>query len=305
MKILLTGSTGMVGKNILHNSLRTKYEFVCPSRNELDLRNYQYVLKYFNKIKPDMVIHAAGTVGGIKANISHPVSFLVDNMQMGVNVILAAYNHQIKKLINLGSSCMYPKDGQNPLTEDSILTGQLEPTNEGYALAKIVAQRLCNYIFKENNKFNYKTIIPCNLYGKYDDFNPETSHLIPAIIRKTDEAIENKSDIEIWGDGKAKREFMYAGDLSDALFFAIENYEIMDAIMNIGLGYDYTINEYYKKVAELMQYSGKFIYDLEMPSGMKQKLVSIQKQKKIGWNPSYSLEEGLEMTIKYYYKYIK
>ena len=268
MKILLTGSTGMVGRNILNHPTNRNFEFICPNRAELDLTNYDTVTRFFRKCKPDMVIHAAGKVGGIKANINNPVEFMVDNLQIGVNVVLSAFHLSIKKLINLGSSCMYPGECKNPLKEDAILTGQLEPTNEGYALAKIVAQRLCDYIYKEKPESNYKTIIPCNLYGRFDNFDPNTSHLIPAIIRKTDQAIESNTEIKIWGDGNVRREFMYAGDFADAIYFCIDNYDLLDNIMNIGLGYDYTINEYYEKVGKLMQYNKKFMHNLDMPIGM-------------------------------------
>ena len=305
MKILLTGSTGMVGRNILDHPDSKNYKFICPTRSELDLTNYDNVIHNFRRYNPDMIIHAAGKVGGIKANIDNPVSFLVDNLQMGVNVILSSFKLKIKKLINLGSSCMYPRKGQNPLNEKTILTGQLEPTNEGYALAKIVSQRLSDYIYRENPEIKYKTIIPCNLYGRYDDFNPVTSHLIPAIVSKTDQAIQSKSDIEIWGEGNSRREFMYAGDFANAIYFAIRNYELLETTMNIGLGYDYSINEYYNKVGKLMHYNGEYYHNLAMPDGMRQKLVSIEKQKKVGWEPVFNLEEGLKKIIEYYYEFIK
>lgn len=305
MKILLTGSTGMVGRNIFDHPDSTVYEFICPSRNELNLLKYDEVDKALKEYKPEMIIHAAGKVGGIKANVENPIKFLTDNVQMGINIILSAYENRVSKLINLGSSCMYPREAMNPLEENSILSGQLEPTNEGYALAKIVAQRLCNYIYKERPTLNYKTLIPCNLYGKYDDFSSGQSHLIPAIIRKVDEAIKSNTNIEIWGDGKARREFMYAGDLANVIYFSIDNYSFLDNTMNIGLGYDFSVNEYYEKIAKLMNYNGGFVHNLDMPAGITQKLVSVVKQKKIGWEPTYELEEGLKKTIDYYYKEVK
>jgi GDP-L-fucose synthase len=305
MIILLTGSTGMVGKNILDSPASNNFDFICPTRKELDLTNGFSVNNYIKKTNPDLIIHAAGRVGGIKVNNSNPISFLVDNIQVGLNVIISAFQNNINRLINLGSSCMYPKDAINPLIESSILSGKLEPTNEGYALSKIVTNRLCNYITEQKSDKNYKTIIPCNLFGKFDDFNLDSSHLIPAIIRKVDQAIENRSNIEIWGDGQSRREFMYAEDLARAIYFIIDNYNLIDTTMNIGLGYDYSINEYYKKVAELMNYNGEFVHNNKMPSGMKQKVVSIEKQNKLGWKPIFNLEDGLLKTIEYYYKFVK
>jgi len=305
MKILLTGSTGMVGRNILENAKSCNYEFIIPSKKELDLRIYETVFSYLKECRPNIVIHSAGRVGGIKANINNPIEFLSDNLQMGVNIILASFKLEIDKLINLGSSCMYPREGPNPLKESSILTGRLEPTNEGYALAKIVAQRLCKYIYEENSDYNYKTIIPCNLYGRYDNFNPDSSHLISSIIRKVDNAMENNTDVEIWGDGNARREFMYVDDLVDAIYFAIEHYDLIDDSMNIGLGHDYSINDYYKKVGEIMRFNGNYYHNLNMPIGMQQKLVSIEKQNNLGWKPNYNLEDGLKKIIKYYFESIK
>ena len=305
MIILLTGSTGMVGKNILDSPASNNFDFLCPTRKELDLTNGISVNNYIKKTNPDLIIHAAGRVGGIKVNNSNPISFLVDNIQVGLNVIISAFQNNINRLINLGSSCMYPKDAINPLIESSILSGKLEPTNEGYALSKIVTNRLCNYITEQKSDKNYKTIIPCNLFGKFDDFNLDSSHLIPAIIRKVDQAIENKSNIEIWGDGQSRREFMYAEDLASAIYFIIDNYDLIDTTMNIGLGYDYSIDDYYKKIAKIMNYEGEFVHNHKMPSGMKQKVVSIEKQNKLGWKPIFNLEDGLLKTIEYYYKFVK
>ncbi len=305
MKILLTGSTGMVGKNISEHSDSIKFDILCPSRSELDLTNYNDTVDYCAQHLPDIIIHTAGKVGGIQANIRNPVEFLVKNMQIGLNVILSAEHSGIRKLINLSSSCVYPRDALNPLKENSVLTGELEPTNEGYALAKIVTQKLCKYINKERSEFNYKTLIPCNLYGRYDNFDSDNSHLIPAIIRKIDLGIEKNSSVEIWGNGSARREFMYAGDIADAIFFIIHNYDMIPSVMNIGLGFDYSIKEYYKAVAKVMKYKGKFIYNLDKPIGMNQKLVDVEKQNRLGWKPQISLEDGLKKTLEYYYEKIK
>src|SRR5690606_3724887 len=178
--------------------------------------------------KPELIIHAAGHVGGIQANIANPVRFLVDNLDIGRNTILAAKNNKVPNLINLASSCIYPRNAKNPLSEDLILTGELEPTNEGYALAKIMVARLCEYIVSENPELKYKTAIPCNLYGRHDKFSPEHSHMVPAVIKKIDAAKQSaQAELDIWGDGLARREFMYAGDLADFIFYAIDNFDKM------------------------------------------------------------------------------
>tara|TARA_Y100000746_G_C15372451_1_gene394736 strand:+ start:80 stop:1000 length:921 start_codon:yes stop_codon:yes gene_type:complete len=305
MNILLTGSTGMVGKNILDNPNSNNYRFICPTRKELNLTNKRAVNDFIKLSNPDLIIHAAGKVGGIKTNMKNPIIYLVDNILMGLNVIMSAFENDINKVINLGSSCMYPKNANNPLIEDYLLSGKPEPTNEGYALSKIVTNRLCEYISDKKIEKNYKTIIPCNLFGKYDNFDLETCHLIPAIIKKVDMAIENGSSIEIWGDGNSRREFMYAEDMANALYFIIENYESIDSTMNIGLGYDFSINDYYNKISKIMNFDGEFIHNQNMPSGMKQKLVSTNKQEKLGWKPTFNLEDGLTRTIEHYYKFVK
>jgi len=301
MKILLTGANGMVGKNVLEVAKKYPYEFLSPSSAELDLLDGIAVQKYLKTHKPDMVIHAAGIVGGIQANIASPVKFLVDNMQMGLNILTAANDCGVVKFLNLSSSCMYPRDALNPLTEDLILKGELEPTNEGYALAKITSTRLCEYICKENPSRLYKTIIPCNLYGLFDKFDPNHSHMIPSVIRKLDEAQKNnKQEIDIWGDGEARREFMYAEDLAEFIFYAINNFEKMPQNLNVGLGTDYSINEYYQVVAKVVGFTGSFKHDLSKPVGMKQKLIDDQKLKEFGWKYKTSLETGIQKTYEFY-----
>ena len=301
MRILLTGGSGMVGSNIIELFEKQNYEIISPDIEELNLLNADAVSNYLSDIKPDLVIHAAGIVGGIQANIAHPVKFLVDNIQMGVNVIMAAREIGIEKLINLGSSCMYPKDGVNPLKEESVLSGALESTNEGYAIAKIASARLCEYITREDSTFDYKTVIPCNLYGRYDKFDENYSHMIPAVIRKIYDAKQRGvSQVHIWGDGSVRREFMYAGDLAKFLLFAIENYSKVPGVINVGLGRDYTINEYYSEIAKVIGYTGDFVHDLSKPVGMKQKLVDVTKLKSIGWEASTELQKGIRKTFEYY-----
>lgn len=301
MKILLTGANGMVGRNILEVSKLYEHEFFTPSSTELNLLDAQSVKQYITEHNPDMVIHAAGIVGGIQANIAKPVKFLVENMQMGLNILTASNACHIKKFLNLSSSCMYPRDAINPLSEDLILKGELEPTNEGYALAKVASTRLCEYMSTENKTLLYKTIIPCNLYGRFDKFDPNHSHMIPAVIRKINEAkINNVAEIDIWGDGEARREFMYAEDLAHFVFYAINNFDQMPQNLNIGLGTDYSINEYYQTIAKVVGYTGKFKHDLTKPVGMKQKLIDDKKLKEFGWHYKIGLEAGIQKTYKFY-----
>ena len=300
-KIFLTGGTGMVGSNIREHSKSHKYTIFAPSSKEVDLTNYEQVNSYIAEVQPDIIIHSAGLVGGIQANIKNPVGFLVKNLQMGLNVILAAQQNNVKKLLNLASSCMYPRDMEIGLTEDMILKGELEPTNEGYALAKVVATRLCEYMNREDEKRQYKTAIPCNLYGKYDKFDPKHSHMVPAVIRKIYEAKENNIDeVEIWGDGLSRREFMYAGDLADFVYYALAHFDKMPQNLNVGLGTDYTINEYYQVIAKVIGYEGTFTHDLSKPMGMKKKMIDNTQLTAFGWQPKTSLEEGIKQTLEYF-----
>ncbi|CAM4332936.1 GDP-L-fucose synthase [Paenibacillus alkaliterrae] len=302
MIILLTGAGGLVGRNLMEQRQLQGISgaWLTPSRQELNLLDYSSVCSYIEAHKPEMIIHAAGTVGGIQANMRQPVRFLLDNLDMGRNIVAAARRSGIRKLINLGSSCMYPKEAVNPLREEMILTGELEPTNEGYALAKITVARLCEYIFREDPAFQYKTLIPCNLYGRWDTFEPDRSHMIPAAIHKIHEAKTTGNPVVIWGEGGARREFMYAGDLALCLLRAVEQFDTLPSVMNVGIGSDYSINDYYRIIADIVGYDGAFNHDLSKPSGMRQKVVSIAKQISWGWSPRTTLEEGLLKTYAHY-----
>jgi GDP-L-fucose synthase len=300
-KIMLTGCRGMVGSNILESDLASNYDWLAPNRAELNLENYDAVKIYIDRYQPDIVIHAAGRVGGIQANMAHPVEFLVENIDIGRNVIMASKNSGIKKLINLSSSCIYPRNALNPLTEDMVLKGELEPTNEGYALAKIFTLRLCQYISNQDTSFQYKTLIPCNLYGRHDKFDSENSHLIPAIINKVHQAkILNLESVEIWGDGEARREFMYVGDLADFIFKTLDDFSEIPNVMNIGLGYDFSVNQYYEAVRSVLGWSGFFTHDLSKPEGMRKKMVSVDKLNFLGWKAGTSLEEGIRKSYNFY-----
>jgi len=300
-KIYLSGGNGMVGRNIIDHIEAKNYEILSPKSSDLNLLNYNETKNYITSNKPDIIIHTAGVVGGIEANINNPVKFLVENTQMGINILTVSKEMKIKTFINLSSSCMYPKDSNNPLSEEQILSGELEPTNEGYALAKICTTKLCEYINREDNSFSYKTIIPCNLYGKYDNFDNNSSHMIPAVIKKIYEAKKNNLQfVNIWGDGLARREFMYASDLADFIYFAIKKFNEMPQNINVGIGKDHSINDYYKTIADIIGFKGKFKNDLSKPRGMKKKLINNQKLKKFGWQYKTSLEDGIKKTYEYF-----
>lgn len=303
MRILLTGGGGMVGRNVLEHPAIAEFDVLAPRSSELDLRDFSAVQVYLGKHRPDMVIHAAGKVGGIQANMREPVGFLMDNLDMGRNIVWAAHQADIKRLINLGSSCMYPRNHSDPLREEMVLKGELEPTNEGYALAKVVTARLCEYIMREDASYQYKTLIPCNIYGRHDKFDPSHSHLIPAIIHKLHLAkLSGQPAVDIWGDGNARREFMYASDLADVVLRAIKYFATLPPCMNVGLGHDHTINEYYAAAADVMGYSGAFIHDLSKPVGMARKLVSVERQQAWGWAAEHTLRSGIEQTYGFYLK---
>lgn len=299
--LLITGGSGMVGRNLRTHDLAKNWAVLAPTSAELNLTDAKAVDAYMATHKPEVVIHAAGRVGGIQANMAHPVAFLEENVTIGRNVIMGAYNAGVRSLLNLGSTCMYPRQGINPLHEDSILTGPLEPTNEGYALAKIMAMRLCQYIRLEDDTAQYKTLIPCNLYGPYDKFDPKNSHLLPAILHKMHLAKQSgDTTVEIWGDGTARREFLFAGDLAQAVLEAAANIQTLPDLMNIGVGHDHSINDYYATAAQIIGWEGTFTHDLSKPVGMKQKLSSTARQTDWGWQPPTSLADGIAKTYDYY-----
>lgn len=302
MKLLITGGNGMVGRNIQEAlAALPGVQVLAPARVELDLCKFSSVLDYMQIHKPDFVVHAAGRVGGIQANMAYPVEFLVENLDIGRNAIMAAREAGVKRLLNMASSCMYPARAESPLAENLILTGALEPTNEGYAIAKIVSTRLCEYISRSDASFMYKTMVPCNLYGRHDKFDPKHSHLIPAIVHKMHMAkVKGWNAVDIWGDGTARREFMYAGDVADAVVYALEHFDSMPSVMNLGLGKDHTVNEYYEVTAKVLGWQGNFEHDLSKPVGMKRKMVDITAQTAWGWAPKHTLQQGLEKTYNFY-----
>lgn len=297
-KILFLGSSGFVGSNFLKDSRAKNYMILSPKRKELDLTRKKDLNDYLNSSKPDLIINAAGKVGGILINSKNNFDFLNENLIINYNIINASKESNVKNLINLSSSCIYPTNFIKPFSEDDLMSGKLEPTNEGYALSKLYALKSCQYLSKQ---YNYKTLIPCNLYGPFDDFNEKTSHMIPGLISRTHHAINNKKKkIKIWGNGNVRREFMFIADFIDFLFFSIENFNSIPDIINVGLGYDMSIKEYCEEIFSVLNFKGELIYDNSKPSGIKRKLMDISRLGNIGWKPKTSLTQGIELTYKYF-----
>ncbi len=300
MKILVTGASGMVGKNIVEHSGFSRHEVLSPSSSELNLLNPGSVQEYIKSTGPDLVIHCAGKVGGIQANIDSPVEYLVENIDMGRNLVMAAHQAGVSRLLNMGSSCMYANNHNEAISESSLLSGPLEPTNEGYALAKIVVARLCEYISRDP-AFLYKTAIPCNVYGRYDNFDQGSSHFLAAIIVKLEHAVNNQLDcVEIWGSGTVRRELIFAEDLADFVYFATRQFDRMPALLNVGTGHDYSINEYYAMAAKILGYQGEFTHDLHRDEGMKRKLTDVTKLTNFGWQAATDINTGITKTVEYY-----
>ncbi len=297
--ILLTGSTGMVGKSFLKKNTYTIY---APNRKKLNLFNLNKIKSYIKKHNINFVIHCAAKVGGIQDNVNNQLEYLVENLTINKNIIMASYESGVKNFINIGSSCIYPKNIKTKIKENLIFKGNFEPTNEGYAISKFLSIKICKFI-SEKKGYNYKTLVPTNLYGPNDKYDLEKSHLLAAIIRKLSEAKKGKNrNVEIWGDGKARREFMYVSDLSDAILFSIKNFDKIPYILNIGTGKDYTIQEYYKKASKIIFPEANFYFNKKKPAGMKRKLLDISKSKKLGWTAKVSLKNGIKKAYKEYKK---
>lgn len=305
MRILVTGSSGMLGSAMMRQLKKFNHEILSPSSSELNLENQLKTHKYVKEFKPDTIIHCAALVGGIQANISNPIDYLSVNIRMDSNLLTAASNIDTKNLVYIGSSCMYPKNLNVTLTEDLIGTGRLEETNEGYALAKIVGAKTVSLNAKIKN-LNWRSVILSNLYGPGDHFEPNRSHLVAAIIEKVVQAKKSGNPkIEMWGDGKAKREFTYVDDVASFIAERIDSLPSFPDMMNLGAGYDLSVHKYYELVANLCDYKGSIEMNLLKPSGMRNKLMDVSKAKSIGWNPQTTLEDGLRQTINWYLGNVK
>ena len=303
-KIYIAGHNGMVGSAIHRLLVKKGYSnLITKSHSELDLTKQNDVEDFFKKEKPDAVFLAAAKVGGINANMNNQSGFLMENIGIEYNVINAAFNNDVNDLMFLGSSCIYPRESKQPIKEEYLLTGPLEPTNEGYALSKIVGLKACQY-YNEQYGTNYIGVMPTNLYGINDNFDLESSHLVPAIMRKMHEAkINNSPQVEIWGTGKPFRELLFVEDMADATLFAFEHYK-GKSFINVGTGEDLTIKQISETIQNIVGYDGELLFNTEKPDGMYRKLLDITNLKKLGWKPKYTLEEGLKITYDWYLKEI-
>ncbi|MDF3854289.1 GDP-L-fucose synthase family protein [Paracoccus sp. P2] len=300
-RLFITGGHGMVGRNLRAHPGIAAWQVLAPARTELDLCDADALRDWLARHRPDAVVHAAGVVGGIQANLAEPMRYLIENARIGLNLIAACREARIPVLINLSSSCVYPRDLHCGLAEEQILTGPLEPSNEGYALAKIMAMRLVDHACREDRGLQWRTLVPCNLYGPFDKFDPGQSHLLPAIIHKIHRArVEGHETVEIWGDGTARREFMHAGDLAEAILRALAGPSSVPAVMNIGPGVDHAIDDYYRIAAGVIGWQGRFVHDLGKPVGMRRKLLSVTRQTEWGWAPQTGLREGIAATYAWY-----
>jgi GDP-L-fucose synthase len=301
VKILVTGAGGMVGRNLLADSRAPRHLVLAPSRNALDLTESVACNAFLVREKPDLVIHLAAVVGGLQAHIDAPATYLADNLAIGLNLLGAARKAAIPRLINLGSSCMYPRDMEGVLREDELLAGPLEPTNEGYALAKIAAWKLTQAFSRDAPGRVWRTLIPPNLYGPHDRYDPARSHLVAAAIAKIDHAQSvGAPEVEIWGDGTARREFMFAGDLADFIWRFHDHLEDLPETLNVGVGEDATVDDYYRTVARIMGYGGDFRHDLGRPVGMRRKLLDVAGQTRLGWRPPTPLVDGIAAAVAAY-----
>lgn len=292
-KIYIAGHRGMVGGAISRRLQTLGYNnLVTRSSAELDLRSQAAVNEFFATEKPDYVFLAAAKVGGIHANNTYRAEFLYDNLMMEANIIHAAWQHGVKKLMFLGSSCIYPKMAPQPLREDSLLTGPLEPTNEPYAIAKIAGIKLCE-AYRDQYGANFISVMPTNLYGIGDNYHPENSHVLPALIRRFHEAKEaGVASVTVWGSGTPKREFLYADDLAAACVYLMLHYDEKE-LVNIGTGEDLTIRELAETVKEVVGYTGGLVFDTSKPDGTPRKLMDVSKLHNLGWKHSVALKEGL------------
>ena len=301
-KIYVAGHRGMVGSAILRKLQAEGYSnLVIRSSQELDLRNQQAVADFFNSEKPDYVFLAAAKVGGIVANNTYRADFLYENLAIQNNVIHQAYLHGVKKLLFLGSSCIYPKLAPQPLKEDYLLTGLLEPTNEPYAIAKIAGIKLCD-AYRNQYGCNFISVMPTNLYGYNDNYHPENSHVLPALIRKFHEAkTSGSASVSVWGTGSPLREFLFADDLADACYFLMQVYNEA-GLVNIGTGHDLSIKDLALLIKEVVGFTGDLVFDSSKPDGTPRKLLDVSKLHTLGWKHRIALQEGLALAYQDFLK---
>lgn len=302
-KIFVAGHQGLVGSGIYRRLEAGGYNNILKrSFEELDLRVQADVEKFFAKETPEYVFLAAAKVGGIQANNIYPAEFIYENLAIETNVIHQSYLHSVKKLLFLGSSCIYPKLAPQPLKEEYLLTGSLEPTNEAYAIAKIAGLKMCEFYNRQYGT-DYISVMPTNLYGPNDNFDLETSHVLPALIRKFHEAkINNASTVEIWGSGTPKREFLYVDDMADACVYLMEhhNHKETGTFINVGCGKDISIAELAELIKKITGFEGKMQYNRNKPDGTPQKLLNLNKMKELGWEAKISLTDGIKSTYEWY-----
>ena len=297
-KIYIAGHRGMVGSAIMSLLKKEGYQnFILRTSDELDLRNQQAVADFFKKEKPDYVFLAAAKVGGILANNTYRAEFLYDNLMIQNNVIHQSYLQGVKKLLFLGSSCIYPKFAPQPLKEEYLLTGLLESTNEPYAIAKIAGIKMCD-AYRDQYRCNFISVMPTNLYGPNDNYDLNKSHVLPALLRKFHEAKQSRSEeVTVWGSGKPRREFLHADDMAAACFFLMENYS-EPGLINIGVGKDISIAELANTIKNITGFTGKIVWDSTKPDGTPQKLLDVTKLTELGWKPQIELVSGIRSVYE-------
>ena len=302
-KIYVAGHRGLVGSALLRKLGSDGYgNLLTRTSQELDLRRQADVDDFFASERPEYVFLAAARVGGILANSTYKADFIYDNLMIAANVIHAAYRTKVTKLLNLGSSCIYPKYAPQPMREDSLLTGTLEPTNEPYAIAKIAAIKLCRY-YNEQYGTNYISVMPANLYGPNDNFDLETAHVLPALVRRFHEAkVAGRKNVSLWGTGEPYREFLYVDDLAEACLLLMKSYDHRELgeFINIGVGYDIKISDLAAVVKGIVQYQGEIVHDVSKPDGTPKKLLDISRMTALGWRARTGLEEGITRTYDAY-----
>jgi GDP-L-fucose synthase len=300
-KVLVLGSRGLVGSSLVRELKRLGYKNVlAPTREELDLSKQNDVLDFFNEKKPEYVFMAAGKVGGIKANNTYSADFIFQNLSIQNNVFEASFKVGVEKLLFTGSSCIYPKNCPQPIKEEYLLTGELEPTNEPYAIAKIAGLKTVES-FRRQYGFNWFSVMPTNLYGPNDNFHPEESHVIPGMIQRMKKVIENKEDVfEVWGSGNPKREFLFVDDLAKACLMLMKTEKEIPNYLNIGTGEDIAIKDLAETIAKIMGFKGKIVFNRNYPDGTMRKVLDVSKIKNLGWRPQISLGQGLKKTIESY-----